>query len=86
MLTCNCNKNTLAHESCSHQNNKNCYGCEQELRKLLVTLDLEPCSTHSRKRENKKGSLASRLQRVTHVPKWVSLLPSCSCNKRIMKS
>ncbi|KAM7461776.1 hypothetical protein LguiA_029897 [Lonicera macranthoides] len=63
MLTCKCNKNTLAHESCSDQNNKNCDGCEQDLQKLLVTLHLEPYSTHSRKHENKKGSLASRLLR-----------------------
>ncbi|KAM7465801.1 hypothetical protein LguiB_013363 [Lonicera macranthoides] len=61
MLTCKCNKNTLAHESCSDQNNKNCDGCEQDLQKLPVTLHFEPDSAHSRKHKNKKGSLASCL-------------------------
>ncbi|KAM7465798.1 hypothetical protein LguiB_013360 [Lonicera macranthoides] len=63
MLTCKCNKNTLAHESCSDQNNKNCDGCEQDLQKLPVTLHLEPDSARSRKHKNEKGSLASRLLR-----------------------
>ncbi|KAM7465781.1 hypothetical protein LguiB_013343 [Lonicera macranthoides] len=63
MLTCKCNKNTLAHESCRDQNNKNCDGCEQELQSLLVTLHLEPYSTHSTKHKSKKANLVSRLQR-----------------------
>ncbi|KAM7461787.1 hypothetical protein LguiA_029908 [Lonicera macranthoides] len=73
MLTCNCNKNTLAHESCSHQNSMNCYGCAQEFQKLPVTLHLELYSTHSRKHEN---LISSYLRRVVHAQKRSSLPPA----------